>query len=207
MRGIASPSPEPLDNFSMRGIASPSPEPLDDFGMRGIASPPPEPKSDFAMCQAPSPSLELKRISDFGAREPLFLPDSEDKLEMPAPLLPEPQGFGARVSLSPNHGSPAHSHVVQDVSPLPQAEDFGVLAVPEGGASQIGTHQLTEAEEPCGSSSKAHGEFQITSSYMYLTLDRTAWKWGERAPSPISSSQKGQPSATGEVEHAYESVC
>jgi len=103
---------------------------------------------------------------------------------MVVPLLPKLQDFSVQVPLSPTHVGP----------------------IPEEGPSQIGTHQLTEAEEPCGSSSKARGKSHIASSYMHLTLDRAPWKWGERAPSPISNEQKGQPIVIGEDDCMHELV-
>ena len=199
MRRMLSPSPEFKRDFGMRRTLSPSPESKRDFGMRRMLSPSPEPKGSYSMPATPPPSTEHKSdtsIRDFGAREPLFFPDSEDDLEMRAPLSPEPQGSGVRVR--DGHWA---------VSPLPQAEDFGVLTVPEEGPSQIDTRQPTEAEEPYSSSSKGRGEFHIANSNIYLTLAHGVWKWGDRAPSPIGGKEKGQPGEIGEVDHVYESVC
>ena len=65
---------------------------------------------------------------------------------------------------------------------------------------QIGTHLLTEARQPVGSSSKAQrGEFRITNSYTLLTQGHTAWEWGLPAPSPINSGEEDLPGGAGEV--------
>ena len=101
-------------------------------------------------------------------------------------------------------GAPDALHAV---SPLPPAEDFGVLTAPEEEPSQIYTHQLTEAEEPRDSFSKERGRFHIANSDMHLTLAHGVWRWGDRAPSPIDGKEKGQPSEIGEADHTYESVC
>src|SRR6267154_4999563 len=176
-----SPSPEPMarSDYNMCRKPSPSPEPRSGYGMHLRSSPSPEPKRSQGMRATCPPSTEHKSnfsIRDSGAQEPLFLPYSEDNLEMVVPLLPKLQDFSMRVPLSLTHVGP----------------------VPEEGPSQIGAHQPTEAEEPCSSLSKARGKSHIASSYMDLTLDHTAWKWGERAPLPISNEQKGQPSVIGE---------
>lgn len=145
---------------------------------------------------------------DFEMREP-FSPETDD-FGMEVPLSPEPQGFSTRAPLS--HGGRVGSKrgdAVRAVSPLPHAEDFGVPAVPEEGPSQIGPQQPadSEASEPFGSSSKARREYHIASSYMYLTLVHAGWIWGEPAPSPRNSKQKGKPGMIGEVERTHESVC
>lgn len=59
---------------------------------------------------------------------------------------------------------------VQAVSLLPQVGGSGFLFVPGEGFSQIGTQQLTEAEEPSNSLSEEHGKFHIANSDMLLTL-------------------------------------
>ena len=165
-----SPLPDQRHHFGIRKTPSPSPS-LDIRHVRTTSLPLPEQKHGFGIRRMPSPLPVPKNKGDSGVREPLFLPDPEDDFEMLLPLLPEPQGFSTRASLSygglaqsEERGGAAHS-----VSPLPHSEDFGVLAVSEEGPSQIGTHQLTEAKEPFSSSSKSRGELHITSSYTHLT--------------------------------------
>ena len=173
-----SPSPEQKHHFGLRAPSpSPSPEQKYDFGIRTMPSPSPEPELSIGMHATPPPPTERK--SDFGirkfgaSREPLFLPDPEDDDEPPAPLSREPQGLGIRAPLP--YEDPAGSNrgvAARAVSPLPQAEDFGVrlLDAPKEGPSQIGTHQPTEAIEPFSSSPGARRKFHIASSYTYLTM-------------------------------------
>lgn len=202
------------------------------FGMRAAPLPSPEPRHGFDARMTLPASPAPKRQSNFGFREPLFLPGSEDEFEMSVPLSPEPQGFGKTAPLS--HRSPARSQrgdAARAVSLLPDAEDFRVLPVLDEGPSQTATHQPTDAEdsrvlpvpdegpsqtatnqptdakEPLGSSSKERGEFRIAASYTHLTLARAVWKWGERAPSPGDRKPKGQTGTTGEAERMRESVC
>jgi hypothetical protein len=185
LRATVSPSPEPKHDFGLRATVSSSPEPKHDFGLRASVSPSPEPKHDFGLRAALSASPQ--RRSDFG---------------LGATPSPSPVRSGIHFTPSPSSFSP-----FQDASPLPNAEDFGALPVLEKGPFQFSTHQSTEASEPFGSSSKERSEFLIVGSYMHLTLVHAAWKWGERAPSPINMKVKGQPSKNGEVERMDESVC
>ena len=212
----ASPSPEPKHDFGLGASASPSPEPKHDFGLGASASPSPEPKHDFGLCASASPSPKPKH--DFGLGASVSpSPEPKHDFGLRAALSASPQrrsdfGLGATSSPSPVRSgihftpSPSFSHF-QDASPLPNAEDFGALPVPEKGPSQFSTHQPTEASEPFGSSSKEDSEFLIVGSYMYLTLVHADWKWGEHIPSPINVKVKGWRRQPGEVEPMDESAC
>jgi hypothetical protein len=216
MRASLSPSPEPKRDFGMRATLSPSPEPKRDFGMRATLSASPEPKRDIRMRKMLSNSPEIKR--DYGRRasspspEPSISSKRKRDFGMCATPSPEPQDILGISEPVPQElqGDPARSQggdAVQTASPLPHAEDFGVFAVSEEFHSQIGAHQLTEAEEPNGSLSNAHGKFHTYYSYTYLTLLYVEWDWGKRAPPLIPRSEKNPPGAAAGVERAHESVC
>jgi hypothetical protein len=149
-------------------------------------------------------SLSPVQKHHFGVLAPL-LPETQDTFETPVPLSPEHQSFSTRAPLS--HGDLAQSDNARAVSPLPNAEEFGIVTAAEEGPPQIAAHQPREASEPFGSSSRTRSELYTAISYMRLTLAQTGWVWGEPAPSPINSKQGGQPRAAGEVEHMYETVC
>jgi len=104
---------------------SPLPERKYSFGMGILPLPFSEPKDHFGMFAVLPALLVLKKKSNFGFQEPLFLPDSEDDFKTQVP-----------------------------VSLLLHAKDLSVLPIPDEGPFQTSTHQPTEVKEPIGSSSK-----------------------------------------------------
>jgi hypothetical protein len=172
IQATPSPSPQRMQDFGMQASLSPSAERMWDFGVQATLSPSPGRMQDIDIQATHSPLPVTKHKSNFGMQEPLS-PEPQDAIRAQAPPPSERQGFA----------QPQRGDAVRAVSPLPHAEEFGVPAVPEEGPSQI------------SSSSKAHGEFNIISSYMNLTLAHTVWKWGELPPSSGSSEQEGQTGA------------
>ena len=129
--------------------------------------------------------------------EPLFSPGSDDDFETQVPAKKSSKSGFREPLFLPGSDSDDDFETQVPISPLQHAEDFGITPVPDGGPSQTGTNQPTEAKESLGSLSKERGEFHFTISDTHLTLLYTAWIWGQRPPSPTDSKLEGQPSMIG----------
>ena len=130
---------------------SPPPEAKRSFGLDLTPSPPPEAKRSFGLDLTPSPSPEV---------EPCF---GVDPTPSPSPVGQRAFAF----DLTPSPYSEAKRAFALDLTPSPEAQDaFGTQVPP-----------LAELQA-FSDSSEAHGKFDISHSYLHLSLVHAGWNWG-----------------------------
>jgi len=186
-----------------------------------IGSPPPtEGKDTYGM---PAPLSRAEGKGTYGMPAPLSPAGRKGTYGMPAPLSPAGRKgtYGMPAPLSHAEGKGTDSMPAL-LSPAERKGTYGmppprVLKPSEPGdesgehfprASMRFQHPVNTPEpQGFGSPSTVHGEFYITSSYMYLTLAYAGWNFGQEPPIYISSEEESQPSLVGEVESVHESVC
>jgi len=175
-----SPLPEARYSFGLDLTPSLLPEARHSFDLDLTPSPLPEGEYSFGLDLTPSPLPEAKRC--FGM----------DLAPSPLPVGQHAFAF----DLTPSPSSEAKRAFALDLTPSPEAQDaFGTQVPP-----------LAELQA-FGDSSEAHGKFDISHSYLHLSLVHAGWNWRLRAPSARSSEGTGQPNTAGEVKGMGELVC